>query len=235
MKTQFKKILATLALMLVVGGGSPLLASEIDDQNTIERVGVFVRDLKICHQQEWRVLTVDLEYEAEAGSPAMEIQKVKDHIRAFLEGYSNPDDFWEIMNTKLVHSLSEAFPEISAMESTLSLGADQVLINPRHTTVAYDKDSPALKESFGFTKLNYQICQETFQALDFQIHWEVHENPGQWDYPDYLWIDEAMDQFFAEHPMNYSKWDMLKPMLETYLLDTFSTLTSIDIEVTVAQ
>ena len=146
-----KKILLIMGVALISLAPSISSASIIDDSETVETVGIFVRGLKICHQNEWRNLTVNLEYDADIGGNAADIQAVKEYIRAFLEEYSNPDDFWEIMNTKLVRSLSETFPDIITMKSTLSLAPDRTLHFPRESIVRYKRGSDILKESFNFS------------------------------------------------------------------------------------
>jgi len=230
-----KKILIIMgvAFLAIAPGISP--ASEINDSESDETIGIFVRGLKICHQNEWRNLTVNLEYDAEIGGSAMDIQAVKGHIRMFLEEYSNPDDFWEIMNTKLVRSLSETFPDITTLKSTLSLAPDRTLNFPRESIVRYDRDSDILKESFNFTKLNYLICQDTFRLLDLHVAWDLKDNPTLSDYPDYQWVDEAMEKFFKEHPVSYSEWKSLKPKLQAYLLEQFPSMTFINVEVTIVE
>ena len=210
-----------------------LPASVIKDEESIERIGFYFKDLQICHQLEWRNLTVSLEFETESGK-AEDITNVKQFVRTFLDNYSNELDFWEIMNAKLVRGLVQEYPEIRTLKSILSLAPDRTLSFPRKSTIVYTHESPALKEFFGFTKLGYLICSETFDKLDLHVDFQVRDNPDPFDYPDYQWIDAAMDAFFETHPMSRTKWKELKPQLETLLLERFPTLTSMDINVTTA-
>ncbi len=231
----FKKNIITAAVALLALSPTLSYASLIDDSTSAEVVGVSLKGLKMCHQREWRNITVNLEYNSDVGGAASDIQLIKGHIRQFLDDYSNPDDFWEIMNTKLIHSLVETFPDIITMKSTLSLEPDRTLTFPRSTIVKFERDSDDLKESFRFTKLNYLICQETFQSLDLHVTWEMKENPGAFDYPDYQWIDQTMSAYFAENPVSFSEWKSLKPQLQAYLLEKYPTLESIEIEVTIVE
>lgn len=212
-----------------------LSASVIDDTEASERVGFFVKGLKICHQGEWRNMTVKLEYDSEMGGKAMDIQKVKDHVRYFLETFPNTTDFWEIMNTKLVNSLLKEYPDIVSMKSILALAPDKTLSYPRESIVQYDKDYSALKESFKFIRLKYGVCSESFKAVDLHVSWDMKDNPAQFDYPDYQWVDQAMGAFFEKQPLSFSKWSTLKPELEKLILEKFSTLEAVQIEITVAE
>lgn len=212
----------------------PLYASLVDNATASEHSGIFIRDLKICHQGDWRNLSLLLEYETKANEKDANIIRVKAHVRTFLEDYSNTTDFWEVMNTKLVHSLIQEFPEINALSSILSLKPDKSLSFPRNSIVRFSKELDILKESFSFTKLNYLICNVTFQKLDLHVAFDLKNNPTVYDYPDYQWIDQAMDEFFTENPISFSLWSDLKPKLEAFLLNRFSTLTSISIEVSIA-
>lgn len=227
-----KKIFFMMGMMFLVAGTS--YASEINDSETVESVGVFVRGLKMYHQEEWRNLTINLEYEVEEGSE-INAQTVKNHIRMFLEKYSEPADFWEIMNIKLVGSLSETFSNIISMKSALSLAPDRTLRFPRESIVKWSRGTENLKESFNFTKMNYQICQKSFRMLNLHVAWDMKVNPTKWDYPDYQWIDQAMNEFFKENPISFTEWKAQKPELQTYLLERFPSLTSLDVEVTVAE
>lgn len=213
---------------------TPIFASVVDMSGAIEHAGFVVRCLKICHQGEWRSLTVDLEYESEMNGNAMNIQNVKNHIKNFLESYPNTTDFWEIMNTKLTITLLKEFPDIITLKSVLSLAPDRTLAFPRASIVQYNKSNLSFKESFKFTKLNYLICNESFQSLDLYVAFDIKENPGPFDYPDYLWVDGAMEEFFHQNPISISKWSSLKPQLEAFLLARFPTLTSMQIDVTIA-
>ena len=232
-----KKIILTMTLaLLAVAAPDIVNASVLNETHAVEVAAVSFRGLKICHQNEWRNLSINLEYNMDAEGNFTDVQDVKNHIKGFLEGYSNPMDFWEIMNTKLVLSLSEAFPTITTMKSTLALAPDQALRFPRESTVKYDRNVDVLKESFQFTKLNYLICQNSFHSLDLRVTWDVLDNPNpSTDYPDYQWVDEAMETFFNEHPVSITEWKILKPELQVYLLDKFPTLSSIDIDIKIAE
>jgi len=226
--------LSIFVLALAGMGSSALFASELDDRNSAEHAGFFVRGLKICHQGEWRNMTVFLEYESEIDGNAMDIQNVRNHVRWFLEGYPNTTDFWEVMNTNLVHSLVKKFPDINVLKSTLSLAPDKTLIFPRESIVQYDISSENIKESFNFTKLNYLICTETFKSLDLHVAFDLKDNPTPADYPDYQWVDQAMEEFFEVHPIKLSGWSIVKPQLEEFLLERFPTLTAVEVQITVA-
>lgn len=231
-----KKTREIFFLLALVWGATaaPLSASVLDSSGASERAGFFVRDLKICHQGEWRNLTVNLEYESEVNGSAMNIQNVRNHVKNFLEDFPNTTDFWEIMNTKLVTSLFGEFPDIISLKSVLSLAPDRTLLFPRESTVQYEKNNPFLKESFKFTKINYLICNESFRSLDLHVAFDIKENPGPFDYPDYLWVDGAMEEFFSQDSISISKWSNLKPQVEAFLLTRFPTLTSMRIDITIA-
>lgn len=226
------KLILKFAVLIAL---SSLSASIVDDTTKVEREGLFIRDLKICHQQEWRNLSITLEYESDPYGKASNTTLIKEYIHQFLDEYPNQTDFWEIMNVKLVRSLLMEFPDIQKLKSVLSLKPDRTLSFPRESTINYDMTDNALKESFGFTKLNYAICSETFSALDLSVFFNLKDNPAQFDYPDYQWVDQAINEFFKEHPLSFSKWQSLKPQLEQFLLERFTTLTEIHVDVTLAK
>jgi len=227
MKTFLKLTLFSLLL-----AGTQSYASLLNDQNTAERVGFFVRGLQICHQGEWRNMTISLEYESDVNENLL---GVKRFVRSFLENYDNTTDYWEIMNTKLVRALFKEFAGINTIKSKLSLAPDKTLFFPRESTVEYTRGDPVMKEMFMFTKLKYLICNVTFQALDLQVAFRFKDNPTAADYPDYRSVDAVMDEFFAENPISYSTWRTLKPKLEARLLEKFPSFATIEVEVRISK
>lgn len=231
-----KKCIPAILATLLTLASSILHASLIDDRETVEALGIFVRGITICHQREWRNLTVNLEYNTDIGNNTTDIQAIKERIRRFLDEYANPDDFWEVMNTNLVLSLSASYPDITTIKSTLSLSQDRTLQFPRESIVRFEKGSDNLKESFSFTKLNYPICQESFHSLDLRVSWDLKANPDpSSDYPDYQWVNDAMHAFFKEHPVSISEWKTLKPLLIAYLIEQFPSVSTMDVEITIAE
>lgn len=224
------KHLITFSIAMFSLFATHLNASEIIADPQDERVSVAFRNLKICHQHSWRNLTVGIDFLGEN----VDVENLRIFVKEFLNTYSQEDDFWEVMNVKLVKELSGAFPSISVIESTLSLKPDAVLIYPRSSTVKFDRTIEILKERFSFTKRNYLICQETFHSLDLHVAFDFKDNPESSDYPDYRWVDDAMTTFFNEHPVSLSEWKQLKPLLEEYLLTQFPSLASILVSVSAA-
>ena len=159
-----------------------------------------------------------------------------EYIRRFLKEYTKQNDFWEVMNAKLVNSLAHDFLEIEGITSTFSLAPDRVLNFPRESTVRYERGALLLKEYFKFTRLNYLICQKTFQSLNLHVSWEMKVKPNlATDYPDYQWVDQVLRDFFAKNPVSMSNWKKLKTILIAHLLGKFSSLVSVDIEITVVE
>lgn len=226
----FNKLIITFVLALTALSTTHAYASEIIADTQDERITVSLKNLKICHQHAWRNLSVGIDYLGEN----IDVEDLRTYIKGFLSKYSEMDDFWEVMNVKLVKEISEAFPTISKIESTLSLQPDPVLIFPRGSTVKFDRDSEVLKERFSFTKRNYLICQETFRSLDMHVGFDFKDNPTAFDYPDYRWVDEAMNAFFKEHPVSFTKWTDLRPLLEEHLLREFPSLATIMVTVSYA-
>jgi hypothetical protein len=210
-------------------------ASQLNESNATESVGFYIRNLDICHQDEWRHMSVRFEYDGDIKDGEVSAYQVKDYVKNFLKSYANPMDFWEIMNTNLVSSILQAFPNIRTLKSEIALSPDQALPFPRQSTVKYDSHAKAFKESFNFTKIDYLICSQTFESLDMHVDFDIKENPDMFDYPDYQWIDQAMEEFFKETPVSFSTWSTIKPKLESILLERFPTLTAINIEVTLAK
>lgn len=227
MNTNNKTVLGLIFALLAIGSFT-LNASEIDYSHSSESQAIYLKGLKICHQRDWRNLSLNLEYTGED----VDSQAVASHVRAFLEYYSSPDDFWEVMNTNLVKSVSEAFPKIFTVHSQLKIDPDNALVFPRESVVDYEKRTKQFKEIFRFSKLNYLICQQSFRSLNLEVTWIMKNNPNpETDYPDYQWVDQAMELFFATHSFSASEWKALKPLLISHLLESFPAVESFDVEI----
>lgn len=226
--TNFIKILIAAAALF---GTFTISSSELNESFVNERVGFHIARLKIYHQYDWRNMTIAIEYEGDEEN----IAQVKRRTKKFLKEYTNMTDFWEVMNVSLVHTLVQEFPEIKAMQSKFSLDPDTSLFFSRASTVVYREGVSVLKESFGFIKPNYLICNKIFASLDMVVTFDLKDNPIPSDYPDYQWVDDAMMEFFADHPISSSVWEETKPLLEAYLLERFPSLKTIDVTLKVAQ
>lgn len=227
------KIIALAGLLLAAP--IALTASKIKDHQSTEKLGLSVNNLEICHQGNWRTMTFNFQYQADPLGASNQVGEVRNFVHQFLENYPNTKDFWEVMNTKLVLSLAEKFPDIKTLQSKLAIAADKDFSFPRESTVYYTDESGIVKESFRFTKLNYLICNETFKSIDFHVVFDFKKNPIPSDYPDYQWIDQAMEEFFAKNPISFSKWEETKPKLKAFLNEKFPTLTCIDVEISAAK
>ena len=209
--------------------------SKLDSDGASQTVGFSVRGLKICHQNKWRNMTVELEYDTNFNENPVDAQSIRKDVLEFLNSYPNQSDFWEVMNTKLVDSLIQKFPAINILRSKLSLAPDASLSFHRASIAEYDRQKENLHESFGFVKPHYAICNDTFRLLDLHVDFSLKSHPAAEDYPDYQWVDRAMEEFFSKHRLSFSKWKDLKPQLEQFLLEKFPTLTAIDIQMTISE
>jgi len=216
---------------------APLFAEhpKVNNVSATEMVGLSIHNLQICHQGNWRDMTFQIHYQADPLGTANNVSEIRDFVHEFLNNYPNTTDFWEVMNKKLTLSLTDQFPDIILLESNLAIGPDREFSFPRESIVHYSRESGITKESFRFTKLNYLVCNETFKSLDFHVSFDFKEKPDPSDYPDYQWIDAAMEQFFAKEPVSFSKWEKTKHKLEAFLKEKFPTLPCLEIDVSAAK
>lgn len=232
---RYLSIAVVYSIALIATVPTPSFSSVINDSDSEERIGFSLKSLSIYHQGEWRNLSVDLDYLSNNEGKAVDVVRVRNYVRLFLEEFPNTTDFWEVMNKKLVHEITDEFPEIRRLTSQLSLAPDNSLSFPRRSTIFYEQGKEALTEYFGFTKLNYQICNVSFRSLDLNVAFQLKDNPSSYDYPDYQWVDQAMEEFFQEHPISFSNWSEIKPRLEAFLLERFTTLSTLSVSVTIRE
>jgi hypothetical protein len=225
------KFNATLGL-LALFSSNLLFGSILNESQVVETSSISIKDLKIYHQNLWRNLSVFLEYEIEANENSLNKDSLKDHAIDFLKQYKNPTDFWEIINNQMVQSIVKDFSDIQTLKSTFLVKPDEKLILTRFSTVYYDKTKDNLVETFGFNKENFAICNETFKSLNLSISWEFKKMPSKDDYFDWRSVNNEIIAFFKENPLSFSKWEYLKPKLESRLLEKFTSIEKINVVVT---
>lgn len=223
---------STKLSLLAIFSSNLLFASILDDSNAVETNSISLKDLKIYHQYEWRNLSIILEYQIAPDKEDLDTKSVKNYVVSFLKQYKNPEDFWEIMDNKIVKLILRDFPDIQTMKSTFLLKPDKKILFSRFSSIYYDRANKKFIETFGFDKENFAICNETFKSMNLSVSWSFKDSPKPNDYFKFEDMDEQIIKFFKENPLAFSKWEYLKPKLEKQLLEKFESINSVNVNVT---
>ena len=111
------KLVAKLGLFTILSTNL-LFASILDERQALETSGISLKDLKICHQNAWKNLSIFIEYQVEPNKDDLNPKCLKNYVKNFLIQYKNSEDFWEIMNSCIVKWIVKDFPDIETIKST---------------------------------------------------------------------------------------------------------------------
>jgi hypothetical protein len=227
----FLKWIAKLGLFTIFSGNL-LFGSILDERQALETTGIALKDLKICHQNAWKNLSIFIEYQLEPNKEELDPKCLKNYVKTFLSQYKNFEDFWEIMNKTIVKWIAKDFPDIQTIKSTFYLKPDKIVLFTRFSTVYFDESDHKFIETFGYEKENFAICNETFKSMNLSVSWEFKEPTSPKDYFDFQDMDAQITQFFKENPLCFSKWENLKPKLEKQLQEKFKSINKVTVDIT---
>ena len=222
----FLKWIPKLGLFTIFSGNL-LFGSILDERQALETTGIALKDLKICHQNAWKNLSIFIEYQLEPNKEELDPKCLKNYVKTFLSQYKNFEDFWEIMNKTIVKWIAKDFPDIQTIKSTFYLKPDKIVLFTRFSTVYFDESDHKFIETFGYEKENFAICNETFKSMNLSVSWEFKEPTSPKDYFDFQDMDAQITQFFKENPLCFSKWENLKPKLEKQLQEKFKSINNV--------
>ncbi|NDE63876.1 MAG: hypothetical protein EB053_05930 [Chlamydiae bacterium] len=227
----FLKLIAKLSL-LAIFSSNLLFATILDQGQALETSGIALKDLKICHQNGWKNLSIFIEYQIEPNKEELDPKCLKNYVKNFLSQYKNSEDYWEIMNSTIVKWIAKDFPDTQAIKSTFLLKPDKIVPFTRYSTIYFDELDKKFIETFGYEKENFAICNETFKSINLSVSWEFKKPTSPKDYFDFQDLDAQITLFFKENPLCFSKWEYLKPKLEKQLLKKFKSIKKVDVNIT---
>jgi len=227
----FLKWIAKLGLFTIFSGNL-LFGSILDERQALETTGIALKDLKICHQNAWKNLSIFIEYQLEPNKEELDPKCLKNYVKTFLSQYKNFEDFWEIMNKIIVKWIAKDFPDIQTIKSTFYFQPDKIVLFTRFSTVYFDESDHKFIETFGYEKENFAICNETFKSMNLSVSWEFKEPSSPKDYFAFQDMDAQITQFFKENSLCFSKWENLKPKLEKQLQEKFKSINKVTVDIT---
>jgi hypothetical protein len=146
----------------------------------------------------------------------------------FLTEYQNRDDYWEIMNNNLAQFLTQTFSMIGKLEIELSVAPDEKVQFHRRSVVVYERAQ--FEELFGFKIQQQSNLQEHFENATLEVTYKYRPGIQLSEYPDFLWVSEAIDNFLITHWNASEKWEVVQPRLIKHLSDRFPMVTLIEIK-----
>lgn len=89
-----------------------------DTGRLVEEFSFTIKDYKLNHQGEWNTLDLIIRYRYAHGisdEAYPDFRLLLKDVEAFLTGYPNEVDYWEIVNKKLTSMLLQKYPALSAI------------------------------------------------------------------------------------------------------------------------
>ncbi|CCB86953.1 hypothetical protein [Parachlamydia acanthamoebae] len=157
----------------------------------------------------------------EVPSPKM----IKDEINIFLTSYPNQEDYWEIVNKKLVIYLANKYSSIEQMQSIFSVEPDLIKPFNRKSIVSL-KNQQVEREAFLFTIAN-QTIQNDLASIEVEMEYKPEVTVS--DYINFFAVKDAIQAYFRENSsLNASEFD-LSERLAKHLLIIFPNVQSFGI------
>lgn len=220
---------ASVAIVSVFSAIPPVHSLELDTLSAREEIGFKIDHLKMFHQEIWRTLDIIVWYHNHQNSGQVpDTTEVKESLLQFLRDYSNGADYWEILNTNILKFLKQAYPSLDAIEIELSVVPDEII--PYHRkSIVVGCGKFYCSEGFGFKLDTQETIQNELKNAVLEVTYTYKEGIQPNEYPDFLWLGDAIDAYLKEHWGEGSRWDLVKPVLTAYLLEKFPMVEQVEI------
>jgi len=138
-------------------------------------------------------------------------------IDNLLVNYPNETDFWEIVNKNLTEKVLADNPAIASVTVNLEILPSNELPYDRSSTVTRTADGK-LGESGDFQIPNYAIEHQGLNNLNIDVKYQYKPGITQDEYPDFVPIYKAIDNFLTAYPNETDFWEILNKNLTQKVL-----------------
>ncbi len=160
------------------------------------------------------------------------LEKWYKSIDNFLVNYPNETDFWEIMNKNLTEKVLAEKPTIASVTVDLDVLPTQKLPYERSSTVTRTADGK-LGEGWDFKIPDYAIEHQGLNNLNIDVKYQYKPGITQGEYPDFVPIYKAIDNFLSAYPNETDFWEIVNKNLTQKVLAENPALNSVEINLEV--
>lgn len=170
---------------------------------------------EIHHQQLWHPLAIRICFQNRDDS--LKAGAVTQCATRFLKNYTNEKDYWEIMNLNMALCLVQRFPSIQTLEIEIDVSPDAYVPFHRKSLLKY-------KEG----RFVEYFCFYYEKPLRLEVWYTYKEGIQPEEYPDFLLLCQALDQFSDE--MLELDWETVRPLLIQHLVDQFPMIEQLNLQ-----
>ncbi|MEG3975110.1 hypothetical protein QT970_10870 [Microcoleus sp. herbarium8] len=180
-------------------------------------------------------LNIDVNYKYKDGiqnSQYPDFVPIYKSIDNFLVDYPNETDFWEIMNKNLTEKVLAENPTIASVTVNLDVLPTGKLPYERSSTVTRTADGK-LGEGWDFKIPDYAIEHQGLNNLNIDVKYQYKPGITQGEYPDFVPIYQAIDNFLSAYPNETDFWEIVNKNLTQKVLAENPALNSVEINLEV--
>lgn len=160
-------------------------------------------------------------------SKYLEFTQVYNYIDNYLIQYPNKDDYWEIVNKKLVTNLLTSDYKFADVVDNLTIDIDVKAgssgINIPRTSSVTGTPGKTVKvdESWNFAFKNYSIQHQGGAVINLDVHYDYKDGIGKTsplEYPEFIQIYNYIDKYLINYPNETDHWEIVNKNLVNDLL-----------------
>lgn len=174
------------------------------------------------HRFGLHALTINVEMD---GTPIACEDKITNEIKDFLANYPNPEDYWEIVNKKLIILLSKIYPNQNKIQTILSIEPDSTKPFSRKSICKLN-NGEIEQQIFSFSILNYPFRNN---LIRLGVDIEYDPNASSNDYINFFTVRDVIEVFTKENGLLNLPESVFPEKIARHLLTYFTNAKSFSV------
>lgn len=170
----------------------------------------------INHRFGLHALKINVEMD---GMPIATEDKMANEIKDFLANYPNQEDYWEIVNKKLVLFLSKLYPNQNKIQTILSIEPDSNKPFSRKSICKLN-NGEIEQQTFSFSILNHAF-RNNLISLNVEIEYDCNASSN--DYINFFTVRDAIETFTKESSLLNLPESVFPEKIARHLLTHFTS------------
>lgn len=206
---------------------SPLTTSP--DETSLPREWSFLVEKYLVHHQGLNTLNiaVNCTYKTSLARSASlpDSSTIYRQITEFLDHYSSPNDYWEVVNRNLTQHILQQNPALSSVTVKLEVLANQEEPYTRSTIVT-GTDDGSIFESWSFITAQVAVHHRGGEKLNIRVKYLYQDGISSSEYPDFIPIYHRIAQFLYNYANDKDSWETVNCNLADTILKEYPMMVS---------
>lgn len=203
-------------ILLFVYGSLPFFTLEAQITDFSSHMELSIDRYIINHRFGLHALKINVEMD---GMPIAIEDKMANEIKDFLANYPNQEDYWEIVNKKLVIFLSKLYPNQKKIQIILSIEPDSNKPFSRKSICKLYNEEVE-RQAFSFSILNHAF-RNNLLNLNIEIDYDCKASSN--DYINFFTVRDVIEVFTKENSVLNLSESVFPEKIARHLLSHFTT------------